>query len=434
MLKPKYLAPSPSKPKKTRIVLLVVFLLLIGIGSFYFIHLNKLKEKEPVKSYNTICSYSVEKTKKIFSERPEYPFLDVANIFFYGESLNITKNPYQVGEKDELNGKTITLINLCTQEQFSFLSSSQLDINVLTYTLPEGFYEVLVEDNFVFHHISTVEKTEIDFYSITRNKQSKHYRIFSDKDFFIDPENDQPLLRKHALFIEIKDEESQNLDIIIDAVGYDQDFNRPNTGIQIDENFNTAQVSYKMALDLKSKLESHGLKVGLTREVEDVFVNTYGEKGRVYQALDQKAKLMIQLDFAQIENAMNRSFMVTSSNYASRSLGTLLADAILANSKLKYETQRGFNGSVLPQRLKQLDRQNLIRESGGLSLGAGTYSDLSARTNQFAKDNIYGVQTVSISFGNMKNETQRQTFEQEYEQILNDLVAGLLKYLRIESS
>lgn len=431
MLRPQYLAPSNPKPKKTKIVLLVVFLFVSITLGMYYVWKTYFQEDQPKLEYHTICNYSIDQTVELLKNRLDYPDVLIEDIFFYGESLNFKQEKHQVGMGDSLNGKTMTLVNLCNNQQYSFLNSSQLDINILTYTLPNGFYEVLVEDNFIFHHLSTPQKQTLDFYTITRNQTSQYLNIFSDAKYFIDPETEEVIFKQNRLFIEVSSQTSPYLDIMIDAVGYDQDFNHPNTGIIIDEDFNTAQKSYQMALDLQAKLQELGLKVALTRPQAEIFVNTYGEKGRVHQAIDQRAKLMLQLDFAQIENATNRNFMVTSSNYASRSLGTLLADSILQNSQLKYETQRGFIGSILPSTLNKLDRQNLIRESGGIALGAGLYSDLSSRLNEFARTNPYGVQSVSISFGNMKNQAQRENFEDEYDVIIDKIVQALSQYLRI---
>ncbi len=430
MLKPQYLAPSNPRPKKSRLVFLVLLLIVFGVGLYFLYSYLNPKEEVP-KVYNTICGFDIDQTVDVFESRPLYPKREVSDIFFYGESLNLTENPYELHVSDPLHGKTVTLYNLCSGDQYSFLSTRSLDINVLTYALPVGFYEILVEDNFVMSHLTTSDKRSLSISTVRREQQSKTIEVFSDRDYFIHPQTDRSLFSSHVLFLKVDSKATQDYDLILDPTGFDQDFDARNTGIDINKTFNTANKSYESALQLQQELEEKGLKVGLTRPGPDIFVNTYGESGRVHQGYEAGAKLMIQLDFATIENARNRDFMVTTSNFVSRTFAEMMAEEILKVVDFDYETQRGFIGSILAPMTNRLDRHNLIRESGGKGLAAGTYSDLSARTNDFARDNLHGMQAISVSFGDMRNDLQLTKYLENESAVVEAMTTAILRYLRI---
>lgn len=435
-LSPQYLPPQiDNKKHKRKWILLVVFLLVIALLVLAWFTLFSKPKPEPTaifKSYS-ICGFDPEVQQEKFLEREELGIKAFNDYHFYGESLNIYEEKYNRDEQDPFVGQTLQFRDLCTDTIHSFLIGRKIDANVPLSELPVGFYQVVIQNN--LDGFRLVYPTPIDdsLVTITRDNKRHEIHLIANRTLFTNILTQEPLLSDNELFVEVKEVgvDDKVLDIVLDPANNHADFGPINMGTQLD-GFNEANETYRFALDVKAELEKYNLKVGMTRPNKELTVNTYGDTGRVYAAMSQDAKLMVEIYFESVNDTKLQGTSVYGSNYASLNFQEILIKQFDARELPIFIGSRGQFGSFTNPFLREMDMHNLIRESGGYALGAGEFSERSTMLNGFAINNKHGVHTVSLNLLMTSNPNFMNLYQSNYQQMVEATTQGILEYLRIK--
>lgn len=432
---PQYLPPQLNNKKhKQKKILLVVFLLVIAILIGVFIVLSNKPEEIPEELFPTyqICDFDPKEQDKYFKERDDLGIKAFKDYLFYGESFSVYENEYNRDEQDPFVGQTLQFRNVCTNTIHSFLMVDNLDKNVPIYELPVGFYEVVVQSN--LDGFRLVYPTTIDehFTTVTRNNKRLDIHLMADRMLFTDVYSQEPLLSDNELYVEVSETtiDKKIIDVVLDPAYNHADFGPINMGLQYD-GFNEADETYRIALDVKEKLEAQGLIVELTRPNKDLTVNTYGDKGRVHTAITNQAKIMVELYFEQVEDRNLKGTSVYGSNYASLNFQEVLIQEFERLGLPIFIGSRNQYGAFYNPYLRDMDQSNLIRESGGLALGAGEFSDRSSRLNTFAIGNRFGVHTVALNLLIGTNHNFLSDYKTNYDLMVEATAQGIMNYLRL---
>lgn len=436
-ISPQYLPPKENnKKRKQKWILLAVFLfiLITSLTVFFLFFGNKNdKNKEPIYSTYQICGLEPKHQQALFEEREELETIGFEDYLFYGESFSVFKNKYELGQVDEFVGKTIQFRDVCTGTIHSFLVNHNLDTNVPLEDIPVGFYEVVIQQNLDAYRL--IHPTEINetFYTITRDNKRHELHFIADRMLFTDIYTQDLLLSGNELFVEVKetDVDPNIVDVVLDPAYNSQDFGPVNKGLELD-GFTEADETYRFALDVQKKLEEHGLTVKLTRPNDELVVNTYGDTGRVFAALDSKAKVMVELYFETVEDRNLEGTSVYGTYYASLNFQEQIIKQFEKQGLPIFIGSRNQYGAFHNLLTDGLDSNNLIRESGGYALSAGEFSEISARLNEFAIGNRFGVHTVSLNLLMSSNYDFLSTYQQNYDKMVEATTQGILSYLGIK--
>jgi|LSQX01.2.fsa_nt_gb N-acetylmuramoyl-L-alanine amidase len=435
-ISPQYLPPEKENKKhKQRLILLVVFLSIIAllVVVIYQLFFKHDPTQEAIYRSYSICDFTPQEQQEKIQSRDVLQTVTFQDYLFYGESFSVFKNKYQQGTQDEFVGKTIQFRDLCTDTIHSFLMNENLDTNVPLADLPVGFYEVIIQEN--LNAFRLVYPTNIDehFTTITRDSKRHDVHFIANNRLFTDIYTQGPLLRDYELFLEVKEttKNPEIVDVVLDPAYNSQDFGPVDKGLEVD-GFIGSDETYKFATDVKQKLEAKGLVVKLTRPDKDLVVNTYGDTGRVFAAMDSKAKLMVELYYESVED---RNLSGTSA-YGSQSVSLNFQEQLIrqfdAFDLPIFEGIGNQHGVFYNQLMEGLDSSNLIRESGGYALSAGEFSNLSQRLNGFAIGNRYGVHTVSLNVLMGSNWDFLETYRQNYDQMVEATANGILAFIGVE--
>lgn len=426
MARPTYVPPERNSKRKRGILLLVVFFIVLASVLIYFLRPEDDEPPELVSNLPTICDYNTNQTKEKLNEINLMETQRFSDYFYYGETLSLFESDYEMGERDELMGSLLRLYNLCDDHVYSFLMTDTIDGNIPIEELTEGFYVASIEGGLNHPVLVSDEVLHDTFYTIRRDSTQNRVKLIADEDYFVDTNFDEKLFYENVLFIEVTTTSVDEIvDVVLDPAHMDQDFGPLDRGY-VEGDYESAEKLYDLSLLIKEQLEAKGLKVALTRERDEI-MNTYGQPSRLYKAYETQAKIMVEINMEPNSDGLS----VTGSSYALLSLAESVAQE-LKNTSLPIFEYGNYSGAFYNRRLENLDYHNLIRESGGYSLGATKYSEISERLNQFAKDNRHGTQTIAIDYGDVSNPEFRNLLNEEFEQIAQATANGILSYLGLE--
>ncbi|MEG0699662.1 MAG: N-acetylmuramoyl-L-alanine amidase [Erysipelotrichaceae bacterium] len=412
--------------KKRKLTPKIIILLTIVLFVLTLIAYQTLKPKE-IKQGITICSYDINKTSSTLATQYKDTF-EINDYLYYGESLNLYAAKYNPGTNDKIAGATLVLKNLCTQEESYFTANPLLDQQIPLDELKEGYYEVFINDLSDLKKKRLIYNGKLDstFTTITRNGKRYDIKLIADPELY---KSETLTMDKSYIFISVKESTNKEeyYDIVLDPFGNDQDFT---LGINLGNKANgliEAEETYNSAILLKTKLEEKGYKVLITRKDKDDVINTYGEEGRLSLAYKYHAKYYIQLAMNASNYDYVRGTEIQYSAYSSKNLANailfdLKKDTPLVMSSV-YSKNESDNGLIQSSLVKGedgraiYDNNMFIRELGGIGTQAGTYSKTS-RSNTFAKDNIYGVESLIISYGYLTNKEDVEVWNNNKDKII----------------
>ena len=424
---------------KIALPLLVLLLLCV----YFFAHL--LFQPAPEDTRYAICSFSPQQTEEKLNQTFEDTYL-LSDYLFYGESLSLLQTAYDVEKSDDIVGKTVELVDVCDQDHTYQLSmEGSVDRKLPLDELEPGFYEVYVVDQLVRKRAVYASNLHDDhFTTIKRNGKVHRISLIADrallKDFDV-------TLQDRYLFLEVKEEKpNQNdYDIMLDPSEYNKDYTNyverggeGNGVLEYEEN-------YQAALELKAALEKYGLRVGITRDQMEDVVNTYGRKGRLAKAYQSNARYYFHIGLQEDASASVHGMEIYYSSHASAVLANALLYDLKANTELEgnpmyvydektvgviaLEQYTGMDGRTV------YDNDMVIREAGGKATQAGMYSENTVKgTASFAKDNLYGMQAISIYYGYVSNADDMNYWKANRKQIMEATAASIAKSLRVEES
>lgn len=429
--------PKGRKRLKWRVII-PSFILISLIGYILF---NLLFPKNLLIDTPSImiCDYSYTKTQSVLNQLEYEERIELNDYLFYGETLNIYNSIYDNKTADFFIGKTIKIRNICDNSEWVYMLGKNVDEQIPLENLPVGFYEVFVVDSLKEKRLITSSELYDEFYTVRRNGLSKKINLISDRDLVKGKEDSLPVMNENYFFIQVSEitgEDNQDVyDVYLDAAHNTESYNFVEKGRTSNELVEADEL-YKIAVALKDKLEEKGLKVLLSREDEDSVINQYGVDGRLYKAYKAKAKHYIELNLNFTTNTDTRGSRVIYSSYSSNRLATSIFKSYISTPGLvPYGRQTSTNiaGVVASSRYNNLDSYPVIREAGGRILSAGTISELAIEQNsEFNKEERKGIQSISLELFFISSPLDVSVYQNEFNQMVNNIADGYLKYLGIE--
>jgi len=420
----------PKKQKNTYLkwkVLIPLFMLVVCSVYLYNDYQNK-KELELVDTYGICNLNNIDTKEKINNYTDVY---EIKDYFFYGETLNIYSDEYVMNMDDYLIGKTVSLVNLCTDEELVYMIEKKVDGQIPLEDLDIGVYELFLNESLEQKRIVYPEELNQVFYTVSRNGTNKKITIKTDKQMFDDYDSEN-YLNDYYIYIVVEEEQQPDdyYDVIIDPSnntkdgGYVVEYGYQANGlVEAEENMKIAEL-------LKSDLEEMGLKVLLTREGSEV-VDSYGVDGRLYKGYSAHCRYYIEIGQKAASNTNYRGTKIYYSAHASNKLGVIISNQLVSNTSLVM-VGTSNNGVENAGLYDGYDGMKMIRESGGLALAAGTFSEQSEINASFNKDNIYGMHAITIEYVYLTNTEDVDVWNNEIDNISKQTAIGIGKYLGIE--
>ena len=399
---------QPRKRLRVKWRVAIPFFTLLFLIGYLLVHVFFLRESEDPNAV-TICDFSAKSTVEKLHIESESQMV-ISDYFFYGENLNLRKDAYHGENDDEMIGKTVKLVNLCSGEPYLFNLDNKIDHQINVSELPNGFYELYYVYNLSDQRIVMDRAVNEVFHTMTRNSQSKKVELIADNNY---TKQEVPL-KSYPLYLKVDSDivQHDSLDIMLDPAGGNDDY-----GLGIDWGYqenglNESDEMYSAALALKERLEKYGLIVGITKDSANHEIDTYGVNGRLAKAYNKHAKLYINLQFNSMANTDIRGMEIIHSSFSSSQLANTLMYDLKKNVNVVGSTLYTSSGSVdgvISASQTDCDDGSVcddviqIRESGGKATKAGECSENARNMNAFAKGNVFGMQALLIKFGYISN-------------------------------
>lgn len=257
------------------------------------------------------------------------------------------------------------------------------------------FIKVISDDGVKYYSLkNNTDYNDISYYTVTKNGKNNLIDInFSNKD-------------KDYMFISVKDKKlpDKYYDVVIDPGHGGED---PGSSFA---SHTEAELNLEIALKLKKKLDSIGLKSILTR-VDDTFPSPYGSNSRTSLPYDVKAKYFISIHLNSSDDRMRYGGVeVYAPNNCNLDFASNLASNIVNSVDGSYSKKEDFkeskgvyvrtftsddiktsvsearNGGYKPYPITtDTNYYFMIRETGGIATGA--YID--GRNKNVGKNNYY---------------------------------------------
>ncbi len=420
----------PKKNKINWLKVLIAFVLVIGI--FTLLEALRSYETREEINYYGVCGYNDRQTRELIDENNIEETLKISDYLFYGETLNIYQNPYQLGVSDTLTSKTIILNNLCTQDEYLYILEKQVDGQIPLEDLEAGFYSVSILEDIDNYQLYFENAVLDEFYTVTRDGTNKKITIQADKTMFNNIDDSQDYLDQNYLYLKVEEEQPpvEVVDIIIDPGHFSNDAgNYVEKGISINGR-TEAEETYRIAELLADKLSDLGFSVLITRNSSTDIVDSYDINGRLYKGYQASAKYYIDIQMRSSTNSSIRGTQIVYSSYSSNRFAQTVLNEIVNNTSLISSGVGEIAGVVEGGLLEGYDGRMMLRESGGRILGAGTFSEKAEEENgSFAKDSRFGMQAITIEYGYMSNSEDMQIWDSELNAIAEQTAQGIARYL-----
>lgn len=411
-------------------VIILALLLVYMVGSL-------LWPKDTVKPVvKTVCEFNAQQSREKVSV-VHSPITQINDYFVYGETLNIFNADYALGKKDLFIGKTVILINVCDGLERVYMLESTVDGQIPMEDLEEGFYEVYVMINLQRHRVVSEEIFKDSFTTIRRNGEFNYIDLIADRYLLENNSDGDPTMDKNYLFFHVHkavETDEENYDIIIDPGHLHRDLGYTDFGYRVN-NVVEADELLRMALLLKAEFEEYGLKVRLTREGDEI-VNTYNLEGRLHRAYLSNAKYYIELQAVGAGNSNVTGMQVVYSSFASPRLPSAVFRYLIENTELTSTGIRGTGsipGVVPSGRSEGFDGRMVIRESGGIALSAGNYSQKARDENySFAGESRLGMHTITIEYMYITHAPSVVQWNSQIENYARVTAEGYANYLNLQ--
>lgn len=450
---------------KNFIIILILTLITTVICFFIFF--------EDVFGLNNVSGeseVSQEIEKDLESEK-----VNVSKYLVYGTHLNIygeLKFDLEESEsvvEDVIDSVTLVLKNEETLEEveyeikyevvdnvLNFYTSDELNsgINLENLTLGKNIvllkidYNLSNDNDNVSKYYSLINNTEyenITYYTITKN----------DRNNKIDIAFNGSLSNNSSSIMSINVEDTVLPDNVYDIV-IDPGHGGEDCGADVGESYTESEINLKYAIALKTKLESLGLKVKLTRD-DDSYIETYGEDGRCVIPNDVSAKLMLSIHLNSSEYDMKEGGLeIYLASNLNTNLASLLAKNIVSGAGTTYSPKtvykvgngvyvRNFTSDEIDESASEANELNyeeyniteatsyfgIIRENGGIATNA--YMD--GRNTEYGANKYYdsnvGVETYLLELGYMTCEDDYTNIVNKKSEYVNSIAKSLETYLGI---
>lgn len=429
-------------------VMLILVMVGLIIGVYFATHSENVEQDQ-----NNKPAYEV------FLENVQSKEANVKEFFTYGKTFNLNVTLSGIS-KDNLETtrlyitdgneyeKTYNLSNKFDENGDLLISSTEeINTGLILDELPEGKYVALIRlklNNSVIPRYYSLsnnsEYSNIEYYTITKNESNNKINISFDTI-----EKEEKNINYLLIDVEKCELPSNIYDIMIDAGHGGTDKGEKSGAIT------EADLTLEYAKLLKGRLESQGLKVGLTRNDENTSeytsTNMYDDNGRISIACRSKAKFMFSLHINNGNTGL-RGFEIYSPCKSNLKLATSISNKIASYTNIDFSNNRSFKQSdgvyvrnftksVITEYTKTAERNgyepyNLtsdtpflytIREVGGIATNAyvdGRNKNFSA--NKYYKSN-QGIECYQIEMGYIKNDIPMlQAQKEEYVTAISEAI------------
>ena len=363
--------------------LIFIFLIIIGI----FIYFKYFKVSESIYT--------------LLNDINEYAIVD--KYYIYGTHMNIS------GSIDLSDYSDIKLVFKSLKNELSYDLSYSNGKFYISDLINDGIYldDIPIDEYFVFIKVSfdsgvkyyslknDTDYNDISYYTFTRDNKNNLIDInFSNK------------FDKDFMHISVKNKKLPDnyYDIVIDPGHGGED---PGSSYA---SYNEADLNLDIALKLKKKFDSIGIKSVLTR-VDDTYPDSYGSNSRTSLPYDVKAKYFISIHLNSSDDKMRYGGVeVYAPNNCKLDFASSLASNIVNSVDTTYSKKEDFkvsrgvyvrtftsediktsvsearNGGYKPYPITtDTNYYFMIRETGGIATGA--YID--GRNKNVGKNNYY---------------------------------------------
>lgn len=382
--------------------LLVILILFIGFSG-----------------YIAYDNYFKDKIKKLTIEEE---VIDIQELYIYGTHLNMKGSIVNDSNLDFVlyNGE-FTKININIKDNYFNLSDY----------VNEGLYleDIKLGNYYMFLRSSNKDSDGNDiykYYSLKNNTKYSDttYYTFTNKNYKITISNDNEYPTMKMNVEEVKTDEVY--DIVLDPGHGGRDGGANRYGYDEDD------FTMDLALKIKEKLESSGIKVKLTREkgqLKDTEkLNEYGVHGRAVIAHEVNAKYVFSLHLnSNVDSSVNGLEVYTADNI-NYNFAKNITKNITTNTGLNYSNNkinkvfdgiytRTFTNEDVEESIKEYEDDKLIpydvttksnyyyiiRENGGIVTGAYV-DDRNAKIegNPYCNSNV-GIETYLLELGYISN-------------------------------
>ena len=358
------------------------FIVLILIGVFVYFKFNK---KDIYTLLDSVDDYAI-----------------VDKYYIYGTHMNIS------GSIDLDNYSDIKLVLKSLDNELYYDLNYKSGKFYVSNLINDGIYldDIPIDDYLVFIKVTSgdgvkyyslkndTDYNDISYYTVTKNGKNNLINInFSNKD-------------KDYMYISVKDKKLPDnyYDVVIDPGHGGED---PGSSYA---SHTEAELNLEIALKLKKKLDSIGLKSILTR-ADDTFPSPYGSNSRTSLPYDVKAKYFISIHLnSSLDKMRYGGVEVYAPNNCKLDFASSLASNIVSSVDTSYSRNESFKekkgvyvrtftnddvkSSISEAREKgykpypittDTNYYFMIRETGGIATGA--YID--GRNKDVGKNNYY---------------------------------------------
>ncbi len=409
----------------------VVLVLLVLLLSFLLMFLFRSTE---VQADFHACDYTNSQMLDLQDQSQQT--IELEDYVFYGETLALYMDPYD-GEEDDIYGKTMELVNICTGEQYSFTIGNTVDRQIFLPDLSDGTYEIYLIDSFQRKRIVFAEAVQSEpFQTVRREEKVKEATLIADRDA-LEPYGGTLSKNYAFLTIDTVTPSETKADVLIDPYGLyttvwggvDLGFN----GYDIVEYKET----YQVALAMKEKLESYGLVVLLARDEEEV-VEYYGEDCRASKGYAADANYLISIGFTygSGHEGIETYHGVQSSTHLTNDLMYYLLKNYDIEGSSTYTSQTSIAGIFSSSYTEGEDGRNVydsmpvFRESGGKATLAGSYNEQSKENSMYAQEN--GMLGIELDLACLSEEDDVAFYKENKTTIIEGLCEGFVYALGID--
>lgn len=382
-----------------KVLSIIVFVLLIV---FFFLYFNKKNDL-------------IENSKVEFDLEEE--LANITDYYVYGNHFNIEGNinlssydlkKYSLILKNNQQEIKLDCSFKISNNEIHFKTSDLINKGINLDSLKVGRWTLFIkyEDGDINKYYGFINKTDydnIEYFTMTKNNMNNKIDIIFNEDAHVD-------------FVIEKSSLPENVyDIVIDPGhgGIDTGATGKYEGVV----YNEADITLKLALQLKKSLEKKGYKVKLTRE-NDRDIDNYGEEGRAVIPNKYHAKLCLSLHLNSENGKMNYGGLeVYTPNNIDYTFARLLVSnlsSVMDVSKKKFNRIEngiyfnGFTKESIQELNAQYQKQNyqmydikvgapemfMIREVGGRM----TYAYVDGRNTKHGKNLFYNSNQTAESY------------------------------------
>ena len=435
-------------------IIIVLFILLMGYLTYYKIQNDN--NEELLKQ---------EKINNLFSKFNTSTYVNVSKYIVYGTHFNI-EGTLELNKVSGISIKHVNLVvkNLNDEETIiksdynysdnivSFSSSDEINSGLNLETLSNDTHYILLKvslSNGDINYYSLSNSTEysgITYYTITKNNTNSKIEIGFDKY------NDMPYMSLDVS--KVSSLPSNVYDVVIDPGHGGADAGA------VYKDYKESSIVLDCAKSLKSKLETLGLKVLLTRDgTEGASYKEsamYDEGGRITVANESSAKLLISLHMNSNSDVKSGGLEVYAPCSCDLTFANSLASNISQYANATYSPRTSFkksdgvyvqyftNADILAFKTKAIkgnyEPYNLtkstpylymIREIGGIC----TNAFVDGRNPNYGKNDHYnsnvGIEGYLIELGYMKVQNDLQNVISNYDLYMEGISQSIKSFYNL---